>query len=233
MSSPRNNAPNYYNAGESGVRTIAKVLYVLCVASGIWFAYLNISPYAKAVQFILSGTLDNSFLLLLLRIPLLGAIVAFIAGAAHWIIGFVLWASIQTLELFPIFLKHDREFLNAMIRAQDSGEKVEIKDGDDAAIKGLKAWFNKFPLQTISVARNWSLAAYAADFCICLLVYPPVSGGFSRFLYVLASGQLQLVNWANVAMILVTLFIIEIIVKIALQLHLLSHFYKVSRNLEG
>lgn len=228
------NAPNYYDAGnESGVRTLARLLYVLCIVAGVWFGYLNVAPYSKAVQFALAGTLDNSLLLLLLKLPLIGAIIAFVSSASHWLIGFVLWAAIQTLETFPIFLKHDRQFMKAMIHAQDSNEKVEIKDGDDPAIKGLKSWFNRFPLQTVTTARNWALAAYAVDFCICLLIYPPVNGGFTRFLYVLASGQMQLVNWGNVAMMIVTLFVIEIIVKIALQLRLISHFYKVSRNLEG
>jgi hypothetical protein len=82
-------------------RTIVRILYWLCVAAALWFAYLNIAPYAAAVQFVLAGTLDQTLLQWLGSIPVLGNFINFFSLGIHWIIGLILWAAIQTIEDFP------------------------------------------------------------------------------------------------------------------------------------
>jgi hypothetical protein len=82
-------------------RTIVRILYWLCVAAALWFAYLNIAPYAAAVQFVLAGTLDQTLLQWLGSIPVLGNFINFFSLGIHWIIGLILWAAIQTIEIFP------------------------------------------------------------------------------------------------------------------------------------
>jgi hypothetical protein len=210
-------------------RLIVQILYWLVVAAAVWFAYLNVAPYAAAVKFVMSNTMDTALMQLLLRLPLIGAVVKFASLGAHWIIGLVVWAAIQTIEIFPIVLKHDRSFMRTVISDQENSQKFALKSEDDPAVRLLKQWYNRFPMLTVTKARNFALFVYAIDFCICLLVYPPSDGGFSDFFFLLMTGQFMAFDWVNIALLMVTLYAIEAIVHLLFFLGQILWYYRLSR----
>ncbi|MBD2092564.1 hypothetical protein H6F67_22200 [Microcoleus sp. FACHB-1515] len=214
----------------NATRQIVRVLYWLVIIAALWFAYLNINPYAQAVRYIMDGTLDRTFFGWLLQLPIVGNLLNFFALGAHWLIGLILWAVIQTIECFPIVLKHDRSFQRAIINDSDRNQQYAISEDDDPAVQWLKRWYNRFPTLTIRKARNLALFAYTADFLICLSVYPPVDGGVSQFLFVVATGQFQLINWSNVALMMTTLFAFEAIVHMLFFLAHITWYYRLSRS---
>lgn len=222
---------NYYDTQQgTSARTVVKVLYWLCVAAGLWFAYLNVFPYATAVKFVLSSTVDNGLMHLLGKLPVIGALVAFIGISTHWIIGLILWLCIQTVEVFPVVLKRDRAFVRTVLTEQENAPKLPIRETDDPATRALKVWFNKFPMLTVSTARTYSLFVYVIDFLICLAVYPPCDGGFTQFFFLLMTGQFSALNWYNIGLTAVTLFAVEIIIQFLLWLGQIAFYYRLSRQ---
>ncbi|MBD2019925.1 hypothetical protein H6F43_06955 [Leptolyngbya sp. FACHB-36] len=205
-----------------------KVLYWLCVAAGLWFAYLNIAPYAQAVQFILSNVTDTSLMQVLMSLWVIGPILRFFNTAGHWVIGVILWGIIQTIKVFPIILKHDRSFMRTVLSESEQAHRFPIHETDDPTAKALKSWYNRFPMLTISTARTWALFAYVVDFLICITIYPPCEGGFGQLFFLLMTGQWTELDWANIALLLVTLFVVEAIVKFLLWLGQIAYYYRVS-----
>lgn len=207
--------------------SVVQILWWLCVAAALWFAYLNINPYAQAVRFILGTIADNSLVRGILALPLLGSLFAFTGIFAHWIIGFVLWAVIQTIEVLPIILRHDRAFLRTVLSHHDQSHRVPLSSTDNPTLKALKLWYNRFPLLAIAKARRWRKLTYAIDFLICIIVYPPAAS-FSTFLFLIFTGQWSALDWANIALLVVTLLAIEVIVELLLWIGQIVFYYRSS-----
>jgi hypothetical protein len=212
-------------------RTLVKALYWLVILAAIWFAFLNVQPYAIAVKNVMEGAIrDASFLKFIASLPIINAI-AFVFGIVlHWFIGFLLWIVVQTIEVLPIILKHDRAFVRTLINTSEQTQRFEIKDNDDPALKALKRWYNAFPALTLSRARTVSLFMYAIDFCICIVVYPPCPGGFRQLMFLLFTGQFSQLNWRNITLLLITLFVIEAIVHFLLWLGKVAYFMREAHS---
>lgn len=206
--------------------TIIKALYWLAVLAAIWFAYLNIHPYAAIAKITIAQTIDFSLIQFIARIPIINGIAAIIGSILHWFIGVILWAVIQTVEVLPIVLRRDRAFMRTLITHVDTSDKFNIKEDDEPTLAALKAWYNQFPSLTIARARTAALFVYAIDFCICLLVYPPAPGGFTNFIFLMSTGQYERLDWQNIAMLLLTLFAIEGIVRLLFWLGQIAYFMK-------
>lgn len=210
---------------------IVKSLYWLTVTAGIWFAYLNIHPYAIAVKRVmLSSPLDPALIKFVAAIPIINAIAAFIGMAVHWFVGFIIWLVIQTVEVLPIILRRDRAFVRTLIQESEKQAHFQINDNDDPALAALKRWYNQFPALTINRARIAALFVYAIDFIICIAVYPPCKGGFGQLIFLLATGQFSRLDWANIALLLITLFVIEIIVRFLLWLGQVAYFMRSAHS---
>jgi hypothetical protein len=209
--------------------TLVNALYWVVVALVLFFMYLNIQPYAVAIKLITGNGISHSFIInLILDIPIVGAILGLFIFGFNWIIGFLLWAAIQTIQLFPIVLRRDRRFMQSIISECDSHSKYQIKENDDPALKALKRWYNKFPSLTISRSRTAALFAYVVDFLICMMVYPPVKGGLSDLMFILATGQFNRIDWGNVIMLLLTIFIVELCIKFLFWLAQIKYYFKIS-----
>jgi hypothetical protein len=205
---------------------LVKVLYWATVAVAIWFAYLNIRPYATAVGRLTYGAVDRSLMHLIAEIPVINGIAATFGLGLYWLVGFVLWLVIQTVEIFPVILKRDRAFMRTLITEADQTSKFALKDNDDPALAALKRWYNRFPTLTIARARNAALFVYALDFTICLSIYPPCKGGFRPFMFILSTGQYSRLNWQNILLLLFTVFAIEVIVRFLLWLGQIAYFMR-------
>lgn len=210
-------------------RTIIKYLYWATVISGIWFAYLNVGPYAKAVKFtIATAGADSALLKLIYAIPIINGIAATIGTGLHWLVGLLIWAVVQTIEVFPIILRRDRAFMRVLINETQTSDKFVEKEGDDPALAALKRWYNNFPTLTITNARNLSLFVYAIDFLVCTIVYPPARGGFSQLMFIIATGQWNRLDWGNIALLVITLFAIETIIRLIFWLGQIAYFMKAA-----
>jgi hypothetical protein len=213
---------------------IVKILYWACVFAAIWFAYLNINPYAQAVKLVLKNSVgDSSLIQLVASIPIINGFAAMFGAAAHWFIGALLWLIIQTIEVFPILLKRDRAFMRVIISENQQAEKFQVGSNDDPAVAALKSWYNRFPTLTISNARNLALFTYAIDFVICTVVYPPAKGGFDQLMFILVSGQWSKLNWGNIALLGITLFAIEVIINLLFWFAETMYFMRMAHTRNG
>lgn len=228
MTSNRSPRRRPYSPAQKWVR----VLYWVAVLVGIAFAYFNILPYTKAAQFLLNQTVDAGFARLIAVLPIINGIAVIIGASIHWILGFLSWMLIQTIELFPIILKHDQKFMEKVIQDIDSSNKFEIREDDDPALQAMKRWYNRFPHLTFSTAINLALFAYTVDFCIAFFTYPPVNGDLMDFTFVLATGQMDQIDWQNVVSLVVTLFVIEFIVILLLWLGRIAYYMKSAHNVQ-
>lgn len=213
---------------------IVKVLYWLCVAAGIWFAFLNINPYAQAVKLVVrDSTSDSSLVQIIAMIPIVNGFAALLGSAMHWLIGLILWGIIQTIEVFPILLKRDRAFMKTIINENNQAEKFKVDAKDDPALAALKIWYNRFPTLTMSNARNLALFTYAIDFLICTIIYPPCKGGFGQLMFILVSGQWTGLDWGNIALLMITLFAIEIIINLLFWFSETMYFMRIAHTRNG
>ncbi|WP_414572831.1 hypothetical protein [Nostoc sp. CCY 9925] len=211
--------------------TLVNALYWVVAALVLFFMYLNIQPYAVGVRLITGNGINHSFIInLILDIPIIGGLLGLFIYGFNWIVGFLLWAAIQTIQLFPIVLRRDRRFMQSVISECDSHSKYQIKENDDPALKALKRWYNKFPALTISRSRTAALFAYVVDFSICMMVYPPVQGGFDDLMFVVITGQVSRIDWGNVIKLLLTIFIVELCVKFLFWLAQIKYYFKMSQR---
>jgi hypothetical protein len=203
----------------SGANSARKVLYWLAIAVAVAIAAINTVPYIRAVQFVF----DEIF-------TIQGFVWAFVANNALTLVavllGIVLWAFIQTAEVYPILLKHDRRLMRLIALEADSADQLEVRDTDDPALASLKDWYNRFPLLSIRSANRVSLVSYVVDTTICLSVFPPVEGGFGQLVFVLVTAQWNLIDWGAVALIVVMLFCFEAMVRLVLFLGLQAYYLR-------
>jgi hypothetical protein len=200
------------------------VLYWALVASGIWFAYLNIQPYERAVAFLSGKTINAAFISLISVIPIINGLVAILAKSITWIVGAILWAVIQIIEVLPLVLYSHEKFMENMIASADRRAKYLEKESDDPTLKMLKRTYNHLPTSVVSNLEILKIFTYTIDFLICITVYSPVaSGKFSDFFFILATGQWNKLDYGNLALALVTLFAIEVIVSLIIWVGKLSY----------
>jgi len=186
-----------------------QILYWLLVVAIVFFAYLNIAPYKVAVELVLGGIDNTGFLNLILKLPVLGAIVTTIAASVYWILGTLLWGAIQILEVSPMLLERDEKYMGHLIAEVEEHDNFDISDNDDPLLGQMKRAYNSLPVKHYKDFKQLAFFAYTVDFLICFAVYPPVQGGLSKLFFVLMSGQFGLIDWKNVALAVVTLFAIE------------------------
>lgn len=209
-------ATNTRHRQNSGAKTARELLYFLAIAVAIVISFWNLQPYIRVSQGALASVLGANG----------GVIEGRFLNLLGMGIGFVLWAFLQTCEAYPVLLRHDRRLLRILAQEADECDQLPVRDGDDPALRKIKGWYNNFPLLSIRSASRASLAAYGIDAVICLVTFPPVSGGMGRLLFVLITGQWSAINWANVALILCMMFVFEIMVRLILYLGLQAHYLR-------
>ncbi|MCC5636281.1 hypothetical protein LC593_10515 [Nostoc sp. CHAB 5844] len=225
-----NNRNRQRNPYRSPAQRWTRLAFWAAVCVGIGFAYFNILPYTQAVR-LLNKTVDNGFIQLISVLPVVNGIAATIGAGIHWILGFLVWALIQSIELFPIVLKHDPKFLEKVIQDAEGANRFDIKEDDPPSLQALKRWYNQFPYLTFGRAITYAIFAYTIDFCIAFFTYPPVKGDLFDFGFILMSGQFDQLDWRNLTSLLVTLFVIEVIFLFLLWLDKITYYMKTAHNI--
>jgi len=187
-------------------------------AALIIFAYLNIGPYEQAIRLLFGSGEISGLAAFILSVPILGTMILGAGNLIAWVLGAILWALLQGLELLPMLLFNSRRALKGVIESGERSDVLQVNQNDDPALASLKKAYNRLPYSLVRNFRNAALFAYLIDICICLRVYPPVDGGIDQALLILTTGAFQLVDWGNVGMLLVTLFAVEALVWLALRI---------------
>ncbi|MBE9178634.1 hypothetical protein IQ268_08685 [Oculatella sp. LEGE 06141] len=197
---------------------IFSLLYWTAALIALFFCWLNIFPYSRAVEYLvgLTGVVPTS------------GVVAWLAGIPlsiiFWLLGAILWLFIQICETAPVFVERNRILMQGIINDAESGRKYSVRPWEDPLLQSLKKVYNRLPLQTVATARNAACFAYILDFCVVSTIYPPIEGGFDRAWLVLMTGQWNQINWGNVAAIGFCLYCVEFLVKVMFGLsNLITH----------
>ncbi len=221
QSGNKNNKPN----------TWLRLLYWGLVCAGLWFAYLNIQPYERVVGLLSGKTLNGAFVYLISIIPVINGIAAIIGKGVTWILGTILWGVIQIIEVLPLVLYNNESFVQTVISSADSRSKYQLKDTDDPTLLMLKKVYNGLPTSVISNLEMLKVFTYTIDFLICITVYSPVlTGKFSDFFFILATGQWGKLDYTNLALALITLFAIEVIISLIIWVGKLSYAIQESKQ---
>ncbi|MCC5633448.1 hypothetical protein LC613_38960 [Nostoc sphaeroides CHAB 2801] len=204
-----------------------RLLYWGLVVAGIWFAYLNIQPYERAVSFLGGKATSSAFISLVAAIPLINGIAAIFSKSLSWILGAILWSVIQIIEVLPLILYNNEKFIEKIVSEADGRSCYQEKETDDPTLKMLKRTYNHLPISVVSNLEVLKIFTYTVDFLICLTVYSPVeSGKISDLIFILATGQWGKLDYGNLALALVTLFAIEVIVSLIIWVGKLSYAIK-------
>ncbi|BBD59475.1 hypothetical protein NIES2109_22620 [Nostoc sp. HK-01] len=206
------------------IKPFADLLYVLAIAAAGYFAFLNISPYVKAVHYLGGSLPDISIISWLTALPLIGWIFAIFGRLFPWIVGVVLWGVLQILQVAPILIKHDKEFMRAVLREYSLHGRYAPSQDDDRTQRAIKRALNAIPGASFKNIVYGCLFSYVVDTLICYASYPPVDGGIGKLLYVLITGQWQLINWGNVFLLSVTVFVVEVCVRGLLMLNQIRYY---------
>ncbi|MBE8990138.1 hypothetical protein [Nostoc sp. LEGE 12450] len=210
--------------GQAKTNSWLRLLYWGLVVAGIWFAYLNIQPYERAVSFLGAKATSSAFISLVASIPLVNGIAAIFSKSLSWILGAILWSVIQIIEILPLILYNNEKFIEKIVTEADERSRYQEKDTDDPTLKMLKRTYNHLPISVVSNLEVLKIFTYTVDFLICLTVYSPVeSGKISDLIFILATGQWGKLDYGNLALALVTLFAIEVIVSLIIWVGKLSY----------
>lgn len=206
-------------------------LFLAAVALVI-FCILNIAPYQAAVEWAMAKSGLVAAMTPFAGVPIIGPLFNFIMKAAvGLVLGSLLWAFIQTMELLPILLWHDRKVLREILHDNESHRKFQVREDDTAIEQAIKEHYNRMPFDLIATARQRSFFAYGFDFVICTLIYPPVANGnILDAIGYLATGRLHRLDWGNILMSIVSLFAVEVVLMVYLAISRAIKMYGVSRK---
>jgi hypothetical protein len=199
-----------FSVSKSGV----KILNFSSASLALWIAYLNIGPYAFAMQKIGARVIDQALVNGFYQLFFFGKIFQVFGLISHWLLGFLVWFIIQLAQVAPMLLKHSRKYMRNVIDDANSGGVFKINETDHAALKALKQAYNILPLQGIRKARIASKIAYGVDASFCLIAYPPIPGGnVLQLIFALAMGQWGRIDWVAVLLTVVTMFAVEVLLE--------------------
>jgi hypothetical protein len=192
-------------------RAFTGATFVLVCLATIGFALINVLPYLNVADKVLSTALATLGEGAVFQTLIVSEFVSVLTSIIGGLLGFILWAALQLLELLPVFLSMSRKAMRSMLADASKNEKTTISDSDDADTKALKTWLNRLALLPVRRARKLRVVAYATDLAICLYVYP-----------------LRLFPPAlwNLAMIVFTLFVVEVSLKAAFTTYEIYRHYK-------
>jgi hypothetical protein len=182
---------------------------LVCLAT-VGFAMINVLPYLNVADRVLSTALATIGSGAVFGTAIVSEFVGLLTSIVGGLLGFILWAALQLLELLPVFLATSRKAMRSML-ASANGEKTTISDNDDADARTLKKWLNRLALLPVRRARKLRVIAYATDLAICLYVYPL---------------RLFPPAWWNLAMIVFTLFVVEVSLKAAFTTYEIYRHYQ-------
>lgn len=134
-----------------------------------------------------------------------------------WVAGFVAWAVVNVVEMFPIFLKRDRDLIRTMMAEFDTKD-LPIEETDNVHVGALKRAYNALPALNLRNARIAAIFAYTVDFCVNIMS-TPLAKSTDEMMFIISTGQFNRLNQNSFVILAVLLFGMEIALKLYLHLN--------------
>lgn len=191
-------------------------LFKIVFTMGIGFMLLiNCQPWLVVAEQISSNIAIVPFLDSFIKIPFLGGWLEWLAVNMARILGILLWLIVQIIEVMPMLVR-DPRIVSMWIEHWD-GKEFALR-GDGSSVDQLKRIFNQFPSEwRISISR-YRAAAYAIEFLVCFLCYPPYEGGVEALILDTPNWDAALIDWKNLVFFLLAMFGFEICLRLILRL---------------
>ncbi|MBP0006208.1 MAG: hypothetical protein J7642_21240 [Cyanobacteria bacterium SBC] len=214
---PKSNAtakpkvPLSSGSGNTLAKFFTGAAFFLVVVLCIGFCFVNVLPYLRVAQRVwetaTAGIGSGAFW----QQAIVAGFLSLLSGVVSGLLGFVLWAVLQLLELLPVFLSQSRKAMRSMLAEYSKAERYSSSDSDDEDVTTLKLWLNRLAMLPVRRAKQLRVLAYASDLAICLYVYPV---------------DLFAPDLWNVATIVLTLFVVEVCLKAAFATHAIYKHYR-------
>lgn len=189
-----------------------KILMTMAIG---FMMLLNAQPWLTVAEQIANGVTVIPFMDSLVKIPFLGGWIEWIAVNLSRIVGLLLWAIVQLIEVMPMIVK-DPHIVGMWVEHWD-GQEFRLR-GDGGSIDQLKKTFNRFPTDWFASISQYRAAAYAIEFLVCFLRFPPYQGGVEAVMTDFPTWDAALIDWWNLVLFLLTMFGFEICLRLILRL---------------
>jgi hypothetical protein len=191
-----------------GKRKFSLLMFLLCFALGITLGLIlvwNVQPFIKFVE-ILAGKLSFSrFAEMLMNMWVIGAIFAAIARFIFAVIGTVIYAICQLIEVAPMLYRRDPERMKRLIEAWQGWAKYQINRSDPNALKQLKRDYNHAPIVSYRWMTTAAHVVYLFELIVCFVAEPPCVPAWN-FPWYLMTFQFSKIDWINVLLVVSVLF---------------------------
>lgn len=189
-----------------------KMLNVLrfCLLAGMGYFILgNIRPYINFADQALFQWKDTGIFGFVAALPVIGWLLTGGFAIVGFVIGTILWAILQLLELLPTALNDSPGFILAILTRITTWRKLTVSSGESQVARQLKERYNAIPESTIETVNLTRAAAYLLDAVICFTFYTPVEGGWGNLQTMLLTSDWSYLKLDQCGYILVTLFAVE------------------------
>ena len=199
------------------------LLLIVCVLLGLLLLLAiawNVQPFQDFI-ILLANRIDfTNFADFLFAVPGIGALFQWIAQFFAIVLGLVLYAIFQGLELAPYLYKRNPRRMRQIIEQWSTWATYRQKKRDGRAVTSLKRSYNNHPIRTYQTLCSTRNIVYVLELAICFITHPPVAdGNLFTFLWYLVTFQVGKIDWINVALMFSVLFLVDRIVRIALSLY--------------
>jgi hypothetical protein len=194
------------------IRGFSKFLFTMGLGA---MMLLNCQPWLELAAQIAGQIRIVPFLDSLIAIPYLGGWIQWLAVNGAKILGLLLWFSVQLIEIIPMVAK-DPQIVAMWVERWD-GKEFRVR-GDGSSSDQLKTIFNQFPTEWFASLAQYRAAAYAIEFLVCFLRFPPYEGGVEAIASDFPNFDPSLILWWQLALFLLTMFGFEICLRLILRL---------------
>jgi hypothetical protein len=199
------------------------LLLVICVLLGLLLALAiawNVQPFQDFI-ILLAARIDfTNFAEFLFALPGIGGLFQWIAGFFAAVLGILLYAIFQGLELAPYLYKRNPKRMRRIIEQWATWARYRPGKSDGRAVTSLKKTYNNHPIRTYQTLCSTRNLVYVLELGICFITHPPVTdGNLFTFLWYLVTFQVGKIDWINVALMFSVLFLVDRIVRIILALY--------------
>jgi hypothetical protein len=194
------------------IENVTKVATWLIVATILVIVVIGVYPYTH----LLGIVIGKNALVKATSFGYAKSAASWMGIILYWTAGFTAWAVINIVELFPIFLKRDRDLIRSIVNEFD-GKDMAIDEGDSAHVSALKRAYNALPALNLRNARIAAIFAYTIDFCVNI-ISTPLAKNADEMMFILTTGQFNRLNQNSFLILAVLLFGMETAVKFYLHL---------------
>lgn len=177
---------------------------------------LNAQPWFSFARYTAPMLQHIPLVDVLIKIPFLGGWIQFIAQNIVAIAGLLAWAVIQFLEILP--MAYDKERIYGSLITNWQGKQFDTDKEKNAGLRKLKEAYNSIPTDDITALETYRNVAYIAEFIACFVLYCPYEGGMTGLVNDAPSWDADLILWNQAAMIPLSMFGFEILVKVLIRL---------------